>query len=84
LLAISIGSILIGYALKFLTPRETGPSQVEKAAPLPTQQAAPAPPAAPTPPKEADSTAVKGADLAPKFYPIVSSLLAFGLPCWAV
>jgi hypothetical protein len=23
-------------------------------------------------------------DLAPKFYPIVSSLLAFGLPCWAV
>ena len=62
LLAISIGSILIGYALKFLTPRETGPSQVEKAAPLPTQQAAPAPPAAPTPPKEANSTAVKGAE----------------------
>jgi uncharacterized membrane protein (DUF485 family) len=46
LLAISIGSILIGYAPKFLTPRETGPSQVEKAAPLPTLQAAPAPPAA--------------------------------------
>jgi hypothetical protein len=23
-------------------------------------------------------------DLAPKFYPAVSSLLAFGLPCWAV
>jgi hypothetical protein len=23
-------------------------------------------------------------DLAPKFYPGVSSLLAFGLPCWAV
>jgi hypothetical protein len=23
-------------------------------------------------------------DLAPKFYPIVSLLLAFGLPCWAV
>jgi Ca2+-transporting ATPase len=62
LLAISIGSILIGYAPKFLTPRETGPSQVERAAPLPTLQAAPAPPAAATPPKEADSTAVKGAE----------------------
>jgi soluble P-type ATPase len=56
LLAISIGAILIGYAPKFLTPRETGPNQVEKAAPLRPQQAAP------TPPKEADSTAVKGAE----------------------
>jgi hypothetical protein len=26
----------------------------------------------------------KGGDLAPKFYPILSSLVAFGLPSWAV
>jgi hypothetical protein len=25
-----------------------------------------------------------GGDVAPKFYPALSSLLAFGLPCWAV
>jgi hypothetical protein len=62
LLAISLGSILIAYAPKFLTPREPGPTQAEKTEPTPTQRAAPAPPAAATPPKEADSTAVKGAE----------------------
>jgi len=56
-LAISLGSILVAYAPKFITSRETGPVQVEKPAPLPAQQATP------TPREEANSAAMKQVDV---------------------
>jgi outer membrane protein OmpA-like peptidoglycan-associated protein/sugar phosphate permease len=60
-LAISLGSILIAYAPKLLTPRETGRNRAENTEPPPTQQIAPAPPAAPTLSKETNSAVVKEA-----------------------
>jgi Outer membrane protein and related peptidoglycan-associated (lipo)proteins len=60
-LAISLGLILIAYAPKLLTLRETESNRVGNTEPPSTQQVAPAPPATPTPSKETKSAVVEEA-----------------------